>query len=205
MTQLEPTERAALCDLLEQVGGRQPTLCEGWLTSDLAAHLVLREGRPDAAPGIFVPGWARWTARVQRSIADGDFARLVERLRAGPPRWSPIRLPRVHEAINGVEFFVHHEDVRRAQPGWQPRDLGRDVEDAVWKRTLQLSRFALRRKKTRTVLVRTDTGERHVVVAGQEGGTEVTMSGRPSELLLYLNGRREHALVIREPDAPVPD
>ena len=41
-------ERLALCALLDKSGPDAPTLCEGWTTGDLAAHLVLREHRPAA-------------------------------------------------------------------------------------------------------------------------------------------------------------
>jgi hypothetical protein len=65
VTNLAPTERAAICDLLERFGSDEPTLCEGWRSRDLAAHLVLREGRPDAAPGIVVGFLAGRTKRVR--------------------------------------------------------------------------------------------------------------------------------------------
>ena len=39
-------ERAALAALLHETGPDGPTLCEGWQTRDLVAHLVLRERRP---------------------------------------------------------------------------------------------------------------------------------------------------------------
>ena len=55
-------ERIALCDLLDETGPEAPTLCEGWRTLDLAAHLVLREHRPDAA------------LERSRSGIEGDFA-----------------------------------------------------------------------------------------------------------------------------------
>ena len=51
-------ERLALCALLDETGPDAPTLCEGWTTGDLAAHLVLRERRPDAAAGVWPA--ARW-------------------------------------------------------------------------------------------------------------------------------------------------
>ena len=54
-TQVLLTERAALCDTLEKFGADAPTLCEGWTTLDLAAHLVAREARSDAAAGLVVP------------------------------------------------------------------------------------------------------------------------------------------------------
>ena len=46
-----------------------PTLCEGWKTRDLAAHLVVRERRPDATLGIAVPFLADYTAKVQNKVA----------------------------------------------------------------------------------------------------------------------------------------
>jgi uncharacterized protein (TIGR03083 family) len=39
-------ERAALAALLHETGPDGPTLCEGWQTRDLAAHLALRARRP---------------------------------------------------------------------------------------------------------------------------------------------------------------
>lgn len=193
MTRLAPTERASLCDLLELLGPDEPTLCEGWQTRDLAAHLVLREGRPDAMPGIAFPPVAPWTKRVQDSIAGGDFRRLVARLRAGPPMWSPVKL--FEEQANGVEFFIHHEDVRRAQPEWQPRMLSRPVDEELWLRAKRLAKFSLRKERDAVDLVRADTGERHHARDAAVGGASRTVTGTSSELLMYLFGRRDHALV----------
>ncbi|MGH3910316.1 MAG: TIGR03085 family metal-binding protein, partial [Pseudonocardiaceae bacterium] len=117
---LAASERLALSDLMERVGPDAPTLCGHWTTRDLAAHLVLREGRLDASPGILVPPMAGYTARIQRGIAQRPWPELLAQVRSGPPWWSPLRLPGV-EKINAVEFFVHHEDVRRARRGWTPR------------------------------------------------------------------------------------
>src|SRR3954465_12882993 len=104
------SERHALCDLLIRTGPDAPTLCQGWTTGDLAAHLLMRERRPDAAPGIVVPLLGGHTARVPRRIArDTSFPRLVELLRQGPPAWSPFALPGVEGSANMVEYFVHHE------------------------------------------------------------------------------------------------
>ena len=47
MTHLAELERAALCDTLEAVGPDVPTLCDPWTTAELAAHLVIRDRRPD--------------------------------------------------------------------------------------------------------------------------------------------------------------
>ena len=53
---LDARERRELCDLLEEVGPDAPTLCEGWTTFDLAAHLAVRERDLRAAPGILLGG-----------------------------------------------------------------------------------------------------------------------------------------------------
>ena len=42
-----------------------------------------------------------------------------------------MHLEPIDELVNTVEFFVHHEDVRRAAPGWTPRSLDRQLEDAL--------------------------------------------------------------------------
>src|SRR5690606_999195 len=77
---------------LEALGPDQPTLCAGWRTRDLLAHLILRERRPLAALGIALPGRAGYTARAQRDIAPRPYAGLLATLR-GPPAWWPLRLP----------------------------------------------------------------------------------------------------------------
>src|SRR5579884_3787662 len=113
-------ERRALCGLLHDTGPDAPTLCEGWATRDLAAHLVLREYRPDAGAGMLGGPLAGYTARAQRRLTERTpYPRLVEMIRGGPPRLSVFGLPGVDARANLVEFYVHHEDVRRAAPGWE--------------------------------------------------------------------------------------
>ena len=53
---LDAVERDELCDLFVARGPDAPTLCEGWTTADLAAHLVVRERNPLAGPGIVFGG-----------------------------------------------------------------------------------------------------------------------------------------------------
>jgi uncharacterized protein (TIGR03085 family) len=117
VTSLAEDERAYLADLLEELGPDQPTLCEGWQTRDLAAHLVLRERRPVAAAGIVFGPLSRHTRMVQDELAAMPWPDLVATLR----QRSPLAFGPIDGAINTVEFFVHTEDVRRAQPDWQPR------------------------------------------------------------------------------------
>src|SRR3984957_8623240 len=115
-------ERAALAALLHDTGPDGPTLCAGWQTRDLVAHLVLRERRPDAAVGVMGGPLAGYTARVQRQYLDRySYAELVALFRSGPPQLSVFAIPGADEAANSVEYFVHHEDVRRAADDWTER------------------------------------------------------------------------------------
>ena len=149
-------ERLALCALLDKTGPDAPTLCEGWTTGDLAAHLVLRERRPDAAAGVIGGPLAGYTARVQQRIrARTPFGDLVRIIRSGPPRLSVMALPGVDERANAVEFFVHHEDVRRAAPDWEPRALSDGESDMLWQR-LRMARFMLRKAPVGVELARDD-------------------------------------------------
>ncbi len=58
-------ERQTLSQLFDQLGPDAPTLCSGWTTLDLAAHLVVRERRPDSGPGLVWPPMAGYTDRVR--------------------------------------------------------------------------------------------------------------------------------------------
>jgi uncharacterized protein (TIGR03085 family) len=185
-------ERAALSELLKQVGPDAATLCEGWTTADLAAHLVTRERRPDAAPGIALPAMRGWTERVRTRFKQRPYTELVHLIATGPPRVSLFGLiPGVDELVNSAELFVHHEDVRRAQPGWAPRELPVAVEASLWSRLRQGGRLFFRRAPVGVRLQNPD-GDTVTVKAGSP---TVTLTGRPSELLLYGFGRGAHARV----------
>jgi uncharacterized protein (TIGR03085 family) len=193
-------ERTALCDLLTELGPDQPTLCAGWRTADLAAHLVLREHRPDAGAGVMGGPLAGYTRRVQdRLRAKTPFPRLVELIRTGPPRLSMFALPGMDERANLVEYFVHHEDVRRAQPDWEPREIGSVIADELWRR-LRLARMLLRRAPVGIELVRADTptaGDRggRVRITARARTPVVTVAGTPAELTLWTMGRTGAARV----------
>jgi uncharacterized protein (TIGR03085 family) len=185
-------ERAALSELLKQVGPDAATLCEGWTTADLAAHLVTRERRPDAAPGIALPAMRGRTERVRTKLKQRPYTELVHLVETGPPRVSLFGLiPGVDELVNSAELFVHHEDVRRAQPGWAPRELPAAVEASLWSRLRQGGRIFFRRAPVGVRLQNPD-GDTVTVKAGSP---TVTLTGRPSELLLYGFGRGAHAQV----------
>ncbi len=184
-TSFAAREREALADAMLAAGPDAPTLCEGWTVSDLAAHVVIRERRPDTAPGILLPGFSAWTAHVLRRTAQRPLADLVAAFRAGPPPWSPFALPGVDAAANLGEYFVHTEDVLRARPGAVPRELPAEESDALWRMLTGRSRMLLARARTGVVLATPD-GRRHVA---RRGTPAVTLTGEPGELVLYLFGR----------------
>lgn len=178
-------ERAALCDLLDELGPDQPTLCAGWQTRDMAAHLVVREHRPDAAPGILLSALAGYTKRVQDAYARRPWRELVDLVRGGPPAWWPTRIPAVDKLVNSIELFVHHEDARRGQDGWEPRAPDATRDATLWSGLRRAGRMTLRRSPVGLVLRRPD-GEEIVV---RRGPGTVTVTGEPGELLLFAFGR----------------
>lgn len=185
-------ERLAVCELLADVGPHQPTLCEGWETGDLAVHLVLRERRPDAGIGILGGPLAAYTRHAQSALkARTPFPKLVELIRTGPPRLSPFGLPGADERANFVEFFVHHEDIRRAQPGWKPRQLEPAKSDAIWDR-LRFARFVLRKAPVGVELVRAEAPAANggrVRITAKARTPMVTVTGSPAELMMWAMGR----------------
>jgi uncharacterized protein (TIGR03085 family) len=191
-------ERAALCALLAETGPAAPTLCEGWRTADLAAHLVLRESRPDAAAGIVVGPLARHTERTRQALlARYSYPQLVERIRTGPPASSVFRLPGVDERLNLVEYLVHHEDVRRAVDGWQPRDLDPGLTEVLWHR-LAGARLVFRKAPVGVELVRDDQPARpgqRVRITAKARTPVVTVTGTPAELTMWSMGRVSAARV----------
>lgn len=183
-------ERRRFADELIAVGPDAPTLCTGWSARDLAAHIVLRDRRPDAAPGVLVSALAGYTAKVQRSIARREWSDLVADVRDGAP-FSPTRIPAVDRLVNTAEFFVHLEDVRRAQPTWEPRELPADLVDDL---AGVLSRSAkLFTRKAPAGVTLAPEGRSPIVAHTAE--PMVTVSGPVGELVLWLYGRQAHARV----------
>jgi uncharacterized protein (TIGR03085 family) len=185
-------ERLALCTLLDETGPDAPTLCAGWTTGDLAAHLVLRERRPDAAAGVLGGPLAGYTARVQRRLRERTpFPDLVQAVRTGPPRLSVMGLPGLDERLNTMEFFIHHEDVRRAAEGWKPRELADAESDELWQR-LRVARALFRRAPVGVELARDDIepGNGAILrITARKATPVVTVIGPPAELIMWATGR----------------
>ncbi|SDC25203.1 TIGR03085 family metal-binding protein [Streptomyces prasinopilosus] len=190
-------ERLLLADLLETAGPEAPTLCEGWRARDLAAHVVVRERRPDAAGGMVVKQLAPRLERVMAEFAAKPYEELIQLIRTGPPRFSPFNLKQIDELSNVVEFYVHTEDVRRAQSEWTPRELDPVFQDTLWSRLEQTARMMGRGAPTGLVLRRPDGR----TVVAHRGTPVVTVTGEASELVLFLYGRRKVAKVDLEGDA----
>lgn len=178
-------ERAAICDEFERAGPDRPTLCEGWTSRDLLAHLLVRERQPWTSPGILVPALASITQNAMDGYSGTAWPNMVDELRKGPPPWSPFRIGKVDEVANGAEFFVHHEDLRRGEAGWELRtsDLDRDAQ--LWSLLGSMSRILFRRSPVGLVLQRPE-GAQQVVATGQG---LVTVVGDPGELVLHAFGR----------------
>jgi uncharacterized protein (TIGR03085 family) len=177
-------ERHALVATFRDVGPHAPTLCEGWNTTDLAAHLVVRERRLDATAGIALPFLAGYTAKVQDNVARSkNWDALVDLVDSGPPLYSPFKL--LDPLVNLGEMFIHHEDVRRAVDGWQPRVLD-DATAAQLQRQVSLMGRVLLSKMPAEVVLRTPGGEQ---IARAGHGDTVTLIGEPQELLLFVAGR----------------
>jgi uncharacterized protein (TIGR03085 family) len=185
-------ERLAICTVLAELGPDQPTLCAGWRTADLAAHLVLRERRPDAGAGVVGGPLAGYTRRVQAGLSKRTpYSDLLQIIRTGPPRLSLFGLPGADERLNVVEYFVHHEDVRRAQPDWKPRDISADLADVLWRR-LSLAKLMLRKAPVGVELVRADSvapGDGRVRITAKARTPVVSVAGDPAELTMWTMGR----------------
>ncbi|TWD83663.1 uncharacterized protein (TIGR03085 family) [Kribbella amoyensis] len=202
MTDYSRVERLALCDLFERLGPDQPTLCEGWTTYDLAVHLQVREADPLAGPGIMIPALSDTTERrMAQAKARYSFAEIVEKVRTGPPTFSIYSFPKLGHQLNTTEYFVHHEDVRRAQPEYEPRALPADQQDALWKQ-VRLAAKSMTRKAPSGLVLRTPDGRESVAKKPTAAGS-VTVTGEPAELLLFCFGRQTVAQVDLDGDAEI--
>lgn len=195
---LARAERRDLCELMRTLGPDAPTLCTGWTARHLAAHLHLRETDPIVGAGIVIRA-LRGVAerRMARLMAQTDFDQLVELVARGPRGLNPMRLPGVDERVNALEFFVHHEDLRRggAYPV-HPRLLDAHTERFLWDAAVKLGIRRLRGLRVAVILQRAGDGRpTREYAAVATGRTPVTVLGEPAELVLWLFGRGDAAEV----------
>lgn len=203
-TSLAKRERAALVECFRRVGPDAPTLCEGWTTRDLAAHLVVRESRLDVAAGILVPALAARLEAARVREAERPWDELVDSVAAGAPWYSPFRF--ADSVANAAEYLVHHEDVLRAAGEWTPRTFrGRDL-DRIWSLATTAARTALFRAPVRVEMVTPpgvvlESGK--AVTAGSKVAPVVTVMAEPVELLLWALGREQVTVDISGPQSGV--
>ena len=187
-------ERRELCELFLAVGPDAPTLCGDWTTRDLAAHLVMRERRPDGAAGILVSAFADYAAKVQASIAAMEWTELVDQVRTGPPIWMPTKLGAIDKLVNTVEFYVHHEDVRRAGDDWTSRELDDELVNALTTMVARAGRMLTRSSSVGIVLEPTDPQNAPMTpIVTNKAVPSVSVRGPIGELVLFVYGRQAHA------------
>jgi uncharacterized protein (TIGR03085 family) len=183
-------EREQLCLLLDEVGPHASTLLDPWTTHDLAAHLVLREHDLLAAPGLVVPGgWARFAERRRLGLKETEFTELVATIRSGPPPGF-FRIGWVRRFPNLNEFFIHHEDVRRAN-GRDPRTTPPAEDEALFHNVARAPWFLSRRLRGAGLELVWKGTDR--LIKARRGQPTARVCGLPGELLLFLFGRRDAA------------
>lgn len=215
--------RNQLVSVLLKTGPGKPTLCEGWNTEHMVAHLVLRETRPDIAAGVVIPPLASRTDRKTEELAgqltDGrSYMEAVEKF--GSANAPQRKNETVDYGMNFAEYVIHREDVLRGSPdstemnGAESRIEGEN--ERIWKTIgSQGKMFAKDYPDGLTVVGTDDDGEPaygtktlrepsassrisglvQKVVKAPSTGEHVTITGTPLEILLYLFGRREAANV----------
>jgi uncharacterized protein (TIGR03085 family) len=197
----DAVERAQLSDLFDELGPQAPTLLAPWTTRDLAAHLVLRELDYIAGPGLVLAGgWGRLAERRRRALAVKDFTWLTATIRTGPPPGF-FRIGSVRRVPNLNEFFVHHEDVRRAN-GRGPRTNEHAMDVALWRNVSRAPWFLARRLHGAGLELHWAGTDQ--TVRARRGEPTARIAGPPGELLLYLFGRQSAAHVeVSGPDAAI--
>jgi uncharacterized protein (TIGR03085 family) len=198
MTTVARAERLLLCDLALEVGADAPTLCGDWDVKELVAHLLVRERSLLGAPGIIVPPLAGLTEREMARTARSNLPTLVGKLRKGH---SMLALPVIDPLVNTLEYYVHHEDIRRAQPEWEPRVLDRPTSAALW-RAISVSGRGLVRPAGVPVTIRDLESGKSATL--RRGDDPVTVSGRVGEIVMFLHGRRQTVgLELTGPEASI--
>jgi uncharacterized protein (TIGR03085 family) len=177
-------ERQALCETARSVGPHAPTLCEGWDVKDLICHLLVRESSLVGAPGIAISALSGLTEKEMARLKRQPFERLVERLRGH--KLTFYALPPVDAVFNTLEFFVHHEDIRRAQQGWRRRSLPDEALDTLWRALTAQGTALVQPAGVPVVVRRTDTDETSTLMPGRR---PVELSGPVTEVIFYLFGR----------------
>lgn len=184
------TEREEFADSFLALGADAPTILPGWNAGDLLEHLHLRESAPQLRVATRLPGpLARRAQAALKSYQVSPWQERVARFRTGPGPFSPIgRL----DALSGqAELLIHHEDLRRAQDGWEPRRLSTAAAQDAWRAVGLMAPLAMRVRAD--VALVSPLGGRRVRARSSAGSLRV--HGDALELLLWVSGRDEVARV----------
>lgn len=188
------SEREKLAALLRELGPDAPTLLEGWRTRDLAAHLYVREQRLPWIAGAFVPALSKRLDREMEAAKSRPYEQTIADWLAGPNRL----VGALFALANEGEHFLHHEDVRRAQAGAEPRELSLATQTKLLKLATRYGKLTLRKAPVPVILTPEDLPP---VTLGESAGVAhkgdrvVRVFGAPAELLLWVTGRTTAAQV----------
>lgn len=182
-------ERERLAALLLKVGPDAPTLNAGWTTHDLAVHLLIREAKPAAAPGIFIDALSSVTDKETERQKARSYNKVVREWAAGPPLW----VKPFDSAMNTSEHFIHHEDVRRGGGEVKPREFSQAVNQELFALAKRFGKLTLRNVPVPVILTPptfppATVGDKAGVA--ERGDKVLRVSGEPGELLLWASGRK---------------
>jgi hypothetical protein len=85
--------------------------------------------------------------------------------------------------MNTVEFFIHVEDLRRGEEGWEPRAISPELADALWAR---VGPGGMAKKVPATIVI-TSPGRED---KRSGSGAQLTLAGDPGELTMFGAGRQ---------------
>ncbi|GAA1491417.1 TIGR03085 family metal-binding protein [Brachybacterium sacelli] len=195
MTTVTDPEREAFAATFDALGPQAPTILPGWDASDLLEHLLGRERYPHLLVGPRLPGpLGQRAVAAREDFRARPWAEQVELFREGPGRLSPVGA--VDRASGQGELLIHHEDLRRAQEGWEPRLLPDEEQARAWRALSLLSRVSVHVDADITLV--SPQGGRQLRSRRSTGALRV--HGEALELLLWVSGRDEVAQVRLEGD-----
>lgn len=201
------SERSALAQTLLDKGPDAPTLCGDWTTRDLAVHLWIRENKPIAQVKSMLPvGGDAVEAETEKALAR-PYEETVRKWAEGPRALSPWKI--LDPVANGVEHFVHHEDVLRGHlsPGdpVEERDLEPEHRAYLHRAIKLVAGRAI--KADRPVIIDPDGFSRIVINdkpgVSPDGEAVVRISGGVGEIVMWLLGRDVVNLTISGDDSSV--
>lgn len=175
-------EGAAVGETILSVGADALTVWAGW---PVRPYLINR----------LVRMWPRTLGQRNEELTKWSLEELVEHLRHPP---EPPQTPRlIRNRLRGLDLFILHEDIRRAQPGWEPRSLSPDDQFALGFCLQSVRVHPPRELKAAGIPVLLEPAVESPVpgappfpqTGALRGPEPVTLSGPAGELVLYCYAR----------------